>query len=102
MPLTSDGYSRIIFLVIRWKTHKLGLFLQDTKLSRFTKSCDVCYSNKDYFEERVALTVRSLSPSTDSSSYTSKIWWIWTTTGQFYGSDEICDIYTSTVYEEIC
>jgi len=102
VPLTSDGFSRIILRVIRWKSHKLGLFLQDTKLSRFTKSCDVCYSNKEYFEERVALTVRSLSPATDSSSYTSKVGWIWTTTGQFYGSDEICDITTNTVYEEIC
>ena len=102
MPLTSDSFSRIILHVIRWKTHKLGLFLQDTKSSRFTKSCDVCYSNKEHFEERDELTVRSLSPATDPSSYTSKIGWIWITTGQFYGSDEICDIYTNTVSEEIC
>ena len=44
MPLTSDSFSRIILHVIRWKIHKRGLFLRDTKLSRFNKSCDVCYS----------------------------------------------------------
>jgi hypothetical protein len=89
VPLTSGGFSRIILHVIRWKIHKRGFFFQDTKLSIFTKSCDVCYSNKQYFEERDALTVRSLSPATDSSNFTSKIGWVWTTTGQFYGSDEI-------------
>jgi hypothetical protein len=89
VPLTSDGFSRIILRVIRWKIHKCGFFLQDTKLSRFTKSCGVCYSNKQYFEERDALAVKSLSPATDSSSYTSTIGWIWTKTGQFYRSDEI-------------
>jgi hypothetical protein len=50
-------------------------------------------SNKQYDEERDALTVRCLSPATDSNSYTSKTGWVWTTTGQFYGSDEIWDIY---------
>jgi hypothetical protein len=63
MRLTSDGFSKIILHVIRWKIHKRGFFLQDTKLSRFIKSCDVCYSNKQYSEKKWCTYRQKFVPS---------------------------------------